>query len=262
VAVSRPAIVNAPTTTLAEPPAATPLWAAAALSIALHAALLATIGSVLTSAWRTDQSTTNPGSGAPLQAVLAPRAADVAVDEPPPKVPADVTPPVSPPPPVVPASPSAQPMPPGLTQPGTGNASPPRRPPPPPTDVGDIAVGATMDISGFGAAIATRLAQQFPVKPGRLPRLHRTLTVSYPEWALRDRTSAHVDALLLLDAKGNVTETLLEPDDPIFGPAVREALAGAVFLPAQAADTTLPYWIALEFVFAIEPVRPPATKAK
>lgn len=261
MAVSRPAIVNAPTTTLADPPAATPLWAAAALSIALHAALLAALGNVLTSAWRTGEFTASPGSGVPLQAVLAPRAADAAIDEPPPEVPPDVTPPASPPPTVVATAPPASPLPPGLTRPGTGNASPPRRPPPPPADVGDIAVGATLDISGFGTAIATRLAQQFPVKPGRLPRLHRTLTVNYPEWALRDRTSAHVDALLLLDAKGNVTETLLEPDDPIFGPAVRDALAGAVFLPAQAADTTLPYWIALEFVFAIEPVRPPSTKA-
>jgi hypothetical protein len=253
--------VNAPTTTLADPPAATPLWAAAALSLALHAALLAALGNVVTSAWRTGESTASPGSGAPLQAVLAPRAADAAIDEPPPEVPADVTPPEPPPPTVIAAAPPAPPLPPGLTRPGTGNASPPRRPPPPPADVGDIAVGATLDISGFGPSIAARLAQQFPVKPGRLPRLHRTLTVNYPEWALRDRTSAHVDALLLLDAKGNVTETLLEPDDPIFGPAVRDALAGAVFLPAQAADTTLPYWIALEFVFAIEPVRPPPAKA-
>ncbi len=257
MAVSRPAIVNAPTTTLAEPPAATPLWAAAALSIALHAALLAALGNVVTSAWRTTEPNASPGSDAPLQAVLAPRTADVAIDEQPPEMPADVTPPASPPPSVAPTSPSAPPLPPGLTPPGTGNASPPRRPPPPPTDVGNIAVGATMDISGFGTAIATRLAQQFPVKPGRLPRLHRTLTVIYPEWALRDRTSAHVDALLLLDAKGNVMETMLAPDDPIFGPAVREALAGAVFLPAQAADTTLPYWIALEFVFAIEPRKSP-----
>ena len=101
-----------------------------------------------------------------------------------------------------------------------------------------------------------RLAALFPVKPGRLPRLSGTLTVTYPEWALRDRASAHVDALLLLDASGAVVETIVEPDDPIFAPAVREALARAKFLPAHAADTPLPYWIALEFVFAIDPAKP------
>ena len=72
---------------------------------------------------------------------------------------------------------------------------------------------------------------------------------------MRERASAQVDALLLLDAKGTVVETVIEPDDPVFAPAVREALATAVFLPAQAADTALPYWIALEFVFAIDPVK-------
>jgi hypothetical protein len=253
--------VNVSISTLAERPAPSPLWTAAALSLILHAALLVVLGSILTSAWRSSDVATAPGSGLPLQAVLAPRAADAVPDEPPPEPPVEVAPPAPPPPVAPPAVPAAPPMPPGLTQPGAGTAGVPRRPPSPPTDVGNIAVGATMNTSGFGPATATRLAQQYPVKPGRLPRLHRALTVNYPEWALRDRTSAHVDALLLLDAKGNVMETMLAPDDPIFGPAVREALAGAVFLPAQAADTTLPYWIALEFVFALEPVKAPSTNA-
>ena len=253
----RPAIVNASTTTPAERPATPPLWIAAVLSLVVHAALLATLGSVLTSAWRDSESTADSGSGAPLQATLSPRISEAIPETPSPEPPVEVAAPLPPPP----TLPSAPPLPPGLGQTGTGNAGVLRPPLPPPTDVGDVAVGATTDISGFGPAIAARLAQQFPVKPGRLPRLHRTLTITYPEWALRDRRSAHVDALLLLDAKGNVMETMLEPDDPIFGPAVREALASAVFLPAQAADTALPYWIALEFVFAIEPVRPPPTRA-
>jgi hypothetical protein len=113
----------------------------------------------------------------------------------------------------------------------------------------------TTDVSKFGLATAARLAAQYPVRPGRLPRLSRTLTVTYPERALRDRTSARVDALLLLDAKGAVLETTIKSDDPVFAPAVSDALATATFVPAQAADMSLPYWIALEFVFAIDPAK-------
>jgi hypothetical protein len=233
-----------------------PLWTAAVLSLLLHTALLAALGSALTSAWRGGDFTVAPGSGVPLQATLAPRVAD-AVSEPPPLEPALEVAPAAPPP----AAPLAPVAPPGLTQPGAGNAGVPRRPPPPPADVGDIAVGATTHLAAFGPAIAARLAQQFPVTPGRLPRLLRSLTVVYPEWALRDRRSARIEVLLLLDEKGTVLETVLEPNDPVFGPAVRDALAGAVFLPAKAADTALPYWIALEFVFAIDPVKPTAAKA-
>jgi hypothetical protein len=152
------------------------------------------------------------------------------------------------------------PIPPGLTQPGAGEASVPRPPPAPPADIGNVAVGMTADISSFGRVTAARLSAQFPVRPGRLPRLARTLTVAYPEQALRNGTSARVGALLLLDAKGAVEETIVDPDDPIFAPAVREALATATFAPAQAADTPLPYWIALEFVFAIDPMKAPTAR--
>ena len=264
--------MNASTTTLAAPPPPTPLWAAGLLSLVLHAALLATLGSVLTSAWRGANFTTFSGSGTPLQAVLAPPAPAVESEPPPaPQVeiatPAPASPPVAPAPaapPPVPPAPAAPPAvapavpPPGLTQPGTSQVDAPRRPAPLPTDSGDIAVGPTADLSGFGPVTAARLALQFPVRPGRLPRLARTLTVVYPESALRERASTQVGALLLLDAKGSVVETVIEPDDPVFAPAVREALGSAVFLPAQAADAPLPYWIALEFVFAVDPVKPNA----
>lgn len=267
--------MNASTTTLGAPSPPTPLWAAGLLSLILHAALLATLGSVLTSAWRSADFTAFSGSGTPLQAVLAPPAPP-AESEPPPApqaeiaTPAPASPPVAPAPapaapaapapvPPAPAAPPAvapAPPPPGLTQPGTGQVDAPRRPAPLPTDSGDVAVGPAADPSGFGPVTAARLALQFPVRPGRLPRLARTLTVVYPEAALRERASTQVAALLLLDAKGTVVETVIEPDDPVFAPAVREALASAVFLPAQAADAPVPYWIALEFVFAVDPIKP------
>lgn len=252
------AIVKASTATLAHPLAATPLRAAAALSIALHAVLLAAFGSVLTSSWRGDGFAPAPGSGPPLQAVLAPPAADPAPA--PPQPPVESPPPQPPTPVEPPQATQLAPASPGLTQPGAGPASVPRRPPAPPAAAGDIAVGMTTDISTFGLVAAARLAAQFPVRPGRLPRLARTLTVTYPEQALRDGTDARVGALLLLDAKGVVLETTIEPDDPIFAPAVREALATATFVPAQAADTPLPYWIALEFVFAIDPMKAPTAR--
>jgi outer membrane biosynthesis protein TonB len=211
---------------------------------------------MVTSAWRSDGAAVAPGSGVPLQAWLVPRAPEP--DAPP--APAEPAPEVAPTPPPVAAAPPL-PMPPptpvpsGLTWPGTSGAGAPRPPPPSPADLGDVAVGATTDLAPFGLTAKLRLAALYPVKPGRLPRLARPLSVTYPDWALRDRTNAHVDALLLLDATGAVVETIVAPDDPIFAPAVREALAGAAFVPAQAADTPLPYWIALEFVFTIDPAK-------
>ena len=244
-------------TTLGPAPAASrPLWTAAALSLLAHAALLAALGSMVTTAWRSDGAAATPGSGVPLQAWLVPRAAE---PEAPPAPPAPVPEVAPPPPPVVAAPPvplpPATPVPSGLTWPGQSGTDAPRPPPPSPADLGDVAVGATTDLARFGLATKLRLAALYPVKPGRLPRLARPLSVTYPDWALRDRANAHVDALLLLDANGAVVETMVAPDDPIFAPAVREALAGAAFVPAKAADTPLPYWIALEFVFTIDPAK-------
>jgi hypothetical protein len=238
-----------------------PLWTAAMLSVAAHALLLAALGSIVSSAWRSTEVAFVPGSGAPLQAWLVPRAAEPEAEPPPPEPPVEKVPAPAPPPaaqtvPLAPAPPA--PMPPGLTQPAGGEASVPRSPPPPPADLGNIAVGPTSDLSPFGAATKSRLAALYPVKPGRLPRLKRTLTVVYPDWGLRDGSSAHINALLLLDAQGKVAETIVEPDDPIFAPVVREALTEAEFHPAQAADAPMPYWIALEFVFTIDPLKPAA----
>jgi outer membrane biosynthesis protein TonB len=252
-------MTTAATTLDPAPVAARPLWTAAALSLLAHAALLAALGSVVTSAWRTDGTAATPGSGVPLQAWLVPHAPEA---ETPPAPPEPVPEVVPTPPPVVAAPPlpvpPATPVPSGLTWPGDSGTGTPRPQPPAPADLGDVAVGATTDLAPFGLATKLRLAALYPVKPGRLPRLARPLSVTYPDWALRDRASAHVDALLLLDAKGAVVETMVAPDDPIFAPAVREALAGAAFVPAQAADTPLPYWIALEFVFTIDPGKPAA----
>ncbi len=225
------------------------------LSVAAHVLLLATLGSFVSRAWRVAEFAFAPGSGTPLQAWLVPRAVEPEAGPPPPEPPVEAIPAPAQPPaakaaPATPVEPA--PMPTGLVQPGGGEASAPRRPPPPPANLGNVAVGSMTDLSPFGAATRLRLAALYPVKPGRLPRLKRTLTVVYPDLALRDGSSANVGALLLLDAQGKAMETIVEPDDPIFAPIVREALTDAEFHPAQAADTPLPYWIALEFVFTID----------
>ncbi len=228
------------------------------LSVAAHALLLAVLGSVVSSAWRGAELALAPGSGTPLQAWLVLRAMEPEAEPLPPEPPVEEMPAPAPPPteqpvPLAPVLPA--PLPPGLTQPGGGEASVPRLPPPPPADLGNVAVGPTADLSPFGAATKLRLAALYPVTPGRLPRLKRTLTVVYPDLALRDGSSAKVAALLLLDAQGKALETIVEPDDPIFAPLIREVLTDAEFHPAQAADTPLPYWIALEFVFTIDPAK-------
>jgi hypothetical protein len=62
------------TTSGPAPAASRPLWTATALSLVAHAALLAALGSLVTTAWRSDGAAPVPGSGIPLQAWLVPRA--------------------------------------------------------------------------------------------------------------------------------------------------------------------------------------------
>jgi hypothetical protein len=118
--------------------------------------------------------------------------------------------------------------------------------PPPP---GNTAVSPIADSERLGHAQALRLAQRFPLTAAKAARLREPLIVPYPPRATRAHAEAHIAALLLLDATGKVTETTLFPDEPMFGPTIRDALGGAQFTPAEADATPMPYWIILEFVF-------------
>ena len=60
--------------------------------------------------------------------------------------------------------------------------------------------------------------------------------------------------MLVVDADGTVLETTLLPDDPLFGPTVRDALASAKFKAADVEGRPVPYWMILEFVFTMRPV--------
>ena len=118
--------------------------------------------------------------------------------------------------------------------------------PPPP---GNTAVSPIADSERLGHAQALRLAQRFPRVAAKAAKLRDPLIVPYPPRAARAHAEAHIAALLLLDATGKVTETTLFPDEPLFGPTIRDALGRAQFTPAEADAMPVPYWIILEFVF-------------
>ncbi len=147
----------------------------------------------------------------------------------------------------------------GVTVQGDVNAEPlsPDSPPPP----GDVSVGAVTDSERLGHAQALRLAQRFPVATAKPPRLREPLTTAYPPRAARAHAEARIAALLLLDATGRIVDTTLFPDEPLFGPAIVDALKGARFAPAEADAQPMPYWVILEFVFSMREAakpRPPA----
>ena len=147
----------------------------------------------------------------------------------------------------------------GVTVNGDVNAEPlsPDSPPPP----GDVSVGAVTDSERLGHAQALRLAQRFRVATAKPPRLREPLTTSYPPRAARAHAEARIAALLLLDATGRIVDTTLFPDEPLFGPAIVDALKGARFAPAEADAQPMPYWVILEFVVSMREgakPRPPA----
>ena len=126
-----------------------------------------------------------------------------------------------------------------------------------PIPPGDVAVGAAESSAVLGTTQALRLAQRFPNGVDTKPRLLDPLVVPYPPRAARAHREARVSALLIIDADGKVLETTLLPDEPLFGPTVRDALAGAKFKAAEAESRPVPHWIVLEFVFKMRPVRAP-----
>jgi len=129
---------------------------------------------------------------------------------------------------------------------------------PPP---GDTSVGAIADSERLGHAQAMRLAQRFPRTAAKPPRLLDPLIVPYPPRAARAHADAHIGVLLLLDATGQVVDTTLFPDEPLFGPTILSSLKGARFSPAEVDAKAIPYWIILEFNFRTRPAaakpRPP-----
>jgi outer membrane biosynthesis protein TonB len=124
-----------------------------------------------------------------------------------------------------------------------------------PTPPGDVAVGAAEAAEPLGHTQALRLAQRFPQRIARPPRLKSPLIVPYPVRAARSWREARIAALLVVDSDGRVLETSLSPEDPLFAPTVRDALQSASFLPAEADGAPVRYWVVLEFVFTMRQLR-------
>jgi len=115
-----------------------------------------------------------------------------------------------------------------------------------------VAVGKIASLDRLSPAQQAKLGPHYPALVSRGPELRATLTVAYPYDALRRRQDQRILALLTLDERGGVLNTILSPDDPQFGPAVLSALKDATFAPAEVGATQVPYWIVLEFVFKVD----------
>jgi outer membrane biosynthesis protein TonB len=125
----------------------------------------------------------------------------------------------------------------------------------PPNPRGSVAVGLLANPEQVSIAIAGRLAQTFPVRPARAPKLNGAVITAYPIDAARAHQSARIAAVLTVDASGKIVErdTVLSPDDPTFRTAVLSALGDTQFTPAELDGKPIAYWAVLEFVFDIDP---------
>jgi len=141
----------------------------------------------------------------------------------------------------------------------TPDAVPDDAPPPP----GDIGVGVATNPDALGRTTALRLAQRFPQRISNSAKLKAPLVIAYPPRAARAWREARIEALLVVDTDGKILETTLTPDDPLFAPTVRDALDGAVLLPADIDGVPVRYWVVLEFIFTMRQLHQPnAARAK
>jgi outer membrane biosynthesis protein TonB len=118
-----------------------------------------------------------------------------------------------------------------------------------------IGVGTIDDPAKLGQDFVARLAVRFPERISKAPVLIGTPVMTYPQAALESGVQRRVAALVMLRADGTIEDAQLARDDPLFGPAVLEALKSARFAPAEIDGNVVPYWAIVEFVFLIG--RPP-----
>jgi outer membrane biosynthesis protein TonB len=118
-----------------------------------------------------------------------------------------------------------------------------------------VSGGMLLDPAKLGARYAAALRQHFPDPPSRRPQLKSPPVLAYPRAAIETRTQARITAILTIDERGEIIEKSIVPYDPVFGPAVSEALEDTNFLPAETDGTTVRYWAILEFEFWIDGAR-------
>ena len=115
--------------------------------------------------------------------------------------------------------------------------------------------GMLLDAAKVGPRYAAALRQHFPDPPSRRPVLKSPPVLAYPRAAIETRTQARISAILTIDERGEIVEKSIVPFDPVFGPAVSEALEDTHFIPAETDGNPVRYWAILEFEFWIDGAR-------
>jgi len=217
------------------------LWIAIGISLVIHALAVAALRGLLPTGYTFAEGGTG---GIPvLQALLAgPPPAQPEPEEPvPPQPPA-------PPDLVVPAD--TKPI-----ETTLGRAHPPAGGKPASTALGapeiSVSVGTIADPASLGADYVAQLAQRFPNPVQKIPMLLGAPVVDYPRGAIERGFEGRFAAVVALDAIGKVTDAKLVVDDPLFGPAILDALKRMEFAPAQDGGSPVPYWTIVQFVFTI-----------
>jgi hypothetical protein len=107
------------------------------------------------------------------------------------------------------------------------------------------------DLRKLPSSSAEILAQRFSEPVQKPPELRVPLLVLYPRDALDERRNARITAALAITENGEIAERTFIPDDPVFGPALAEALKDARFNPAEIDGRAVAYWAVIEFVFTV-----------
>ncbi len=121
---------------------------------------------------------------------------------------------------------------------------------------GTVTMGFIGTPATLGIGTASRLAERYPARVDKLPRMLGSMGVRYPPAARQARASARIAAVLEVDERGRITRASLVPAHPWFGPMVEDALKDVRFAPAELGMDAVPYWVIVEFVFAIAPASP------
>ena len=125
-----------------------------------------------------------------------------------------------------------------------------------------VAVGTIADPGKLGQDYAAQLAQRFPNPVQVVPMLLGAPVVAYPRAALESGIEGRFAAVVMVDDRGKATDTRLVVEDPLFGPAVLDALKRAEFAPAQYDGNPVPYWAIVQFTFSIgRPTAPSVASA-
>lgn len=154
--------------------------------------------------------------------------------------------PPAPSPPAAAVSPAAATL---ATAPVASDPRPNDASPAPPE--GGVIIALVHDARELGGGLAERIAERYPSRADRPPRLRGALALPYPTAARQSHTSGRVTAVLDIDEQGKIIGSLLVPSHPAFVPAVDEALRDIRFTPAEIASRRVPYWAVVAFTFTI-----------